>query len=310
MALANQRKKVPPRIVKRPVVEGYTESQCRVCTLPPSILESLDRQRRHWGNSATSLASYFAENLREWVSEGLLPPSTPPISASSFLRHYTNHTTDPYPLQDSRSAQIEVLKEALQQRADLYRQAHILFSRVYSQAERKLSEWEKLLESEQKIRKEYYDHAVETYLEAKQQYLQAVEQATAAGERPPLPPLSSLRMERLPSLPGLVEEEERLLKLLSQIRQYASEASKMMTYEEGFLSYIRVELELFLQETSKALVEGLLKSQNGIALLVPQDKHARLREILRGYLEEQVSGMKTRYREFLRGASQFARSSK
>jgi hypothetical protein len=308
MESSHKRKKIVPS--NRPIVGAYIESRCRVCSLPPPILESLDRQRRHWGNSAGSLADYFTENLREWVNDGLLPPDTPPISENSFLRHYSNHASDPYPLQVSRSTQIEVLKEALQQRAELYRQAHTLFSRVYSQAIRKVTEWEKLLESERKIRQEYYDHAVETYLEARRAYLQDTEQATEAGERPPLPPIGAMRMERLPSLPGLLEEEERLLKLLGQLRQYASEASKMMTYEEGFLSYIRIELELFLQETSEASVEGLLKSQNGIALLVPQDKHGRLREILKGYLEEQVSGMKTRYKEFLRGASQFIKASK
>lgn len=303
---------VPKKAVRvsRMGLGGIVETRCRVCTLPDSIIEVLNTRRRHFGDSTEELSKFFTEHLREWVADGVVPGDTTPISKNCFLRHYTHHAPDPYKTQDSKGAEMEVLRDALQRRAALYTQSHTLFSNVYEKAQAKVVEWGNLLEAEQRLREEYYTHAITTYMEARQRYQDSVSTALEAGETAPFPPVEASRMAPLPSLPGLEREEERILKLLGQLRQYTSEAAKIISYEEGLLNYIKIELEVFLQETAQSSLQGILDTQDGISLLVPPDKQDRLRTFLREYMEKQVTGMRTRFKEFIRAVSQFTRQTK
>lgn len=296
---------------KTPVgLSALVETKCRVCTLPVSIQDTINTRRTHFGDSPEALATFFAERLREWISEGLLPSDTTPISTSTFLRHFTNHTSQPYQTQNSKAIELDILRDALQRRAELYTQSHTLFSNVYVKAQSKVNEWGRLLEAETKLREEYYAQALAVYVAAREAYAVEVATAKEAGETIPFPSVEASRMSSLPSLPGLEKEEERILKLLGQLRQYTSEAAKIISYEEGLLNYIKIELELFLRETADASLQDLLKAQEGIALLVPPDKHERLRIFHREYLEKQATGMRTRFKEFLRNLAQFTRQTK
>lgn len=289
---------------------AVVRTQCRVCTLPPLIQEAINTRRTHFGDSPEALSVFFTERMREWIAEGLLPADTTPISTSSFLRHFTNHTSQVYQAQNSKSVELDILRDALQRRAELYSQSHTLFSNVYTKAQSKVEEWGRLLQAETQLRQEYYDQALAIYMEARQAYLEDVARAREAGEEIPFPVPAASRMSTLPSLPGLEKEEERILKLLGQLRQYTAEAAKIISYEEGLLNYIKIELELFLRATADASLEGLRDTEQGIALLVPPDKHEKLRTFLREYMEKQASGMRTRFKEFLRNLAQFTRQSK
>ena len=285
-------------------------TQCRVCTLPQVILDALDGQRRHFGDSVDQLSSFFSERLPEWVAEGLLPAGTLPISRSSFHRHYANHTTDPPSMQDSKTVEVEVLRDALNRRAHLYTQAYTLFSQVYENAQRKVEEWGQLLEAERSVREEYYTQSIQRYLSARAEHQQRVLEAREAGEPEPIAPPEASRPSRLPILPGLEDEEERMLRMLGQLRQYASEAAKIISYEEGFQQFIRIELEVFLRETAQGSLQDIMDAQDGLELIVPRDKHDRLRELLKAYMEKQHLSMRVRFKELLRSISQFSRQTR
>ena len=301
-----------------------SSSRCKVCSLPPDIRQELVDLRTEKGFSFYDLVEHFNSALPNRIRGGLLPDDTTEISMSGLSRHFQKHVSvDPdalYPM--ARERQVNLLLQSLHDRATLFQRMHDHLRSLLELATRKSAEWSRLLESEADLREEYHRTAqdrLERWTQLRDAHEREVREYEDAfdvwkelgGDKKPVPPGGEKHrimkeLLQVPEIPGLAKEEERILKLVREIREQMAEMSKVLSYEDGYTAYLNIELETLLQhfaEDSYQVVEAFgVKTRN----MVFPDKLGAFFSHVREMLQEQNARYRERYRTFFMSVRKFS----
>jgi hypothetical protein len=203
----------------------------------------------------------------------------------------------------ARLQQVQILQDTLAKRATLYQDAHTLLTRIQTVIENKLLEWIRLLETEQRLRSEYYEGALQAYYQRQQAYQEAVTEAERNGTPAPLPPAG---LPYIPTVPGFEREEKRITTLLNLLRRHVTDTAKILSMEQGYMDYVKLELEMMLKDLATESIEEMQKISSTLIGMVPPDQQKRAREILRESALAQNKRFSERFQILFRTLARFS----
>lgn len=280
--------------------------RCSVCKLPESIREHVESLYADGRVSLDAVRTDYADRLPQWITDGQLPESSPVPSKSTFYVHFRDHAPLTINAEGADVLQATVIQTALKERADLFLTNANLFKRLHSMLQDRLTLLESLYSAEAASLtglKEEMERYVSDMAAWSDLVAQEIEDGVPRTTPRPVPP-------RITSIFGLEIEERRILNLLGQVRSQAAEAAKIVSFEESFLGYVKLEVDKLLRDMYSGLLDQSLTFQEKLSPTVPPDKHDFLRKTLRDFVHTVQGDWQVRYRTLLRDISTFIRNIK
>jgi len=296
--------------VKTTLSTSVSSSSCLICNYKSEVREYIEHLRIVLGYTIDEVHGDVSSHWEEWRTEGVVDQDSTPPSKDTLKTHFRDHcklTPSGRYSADPQIVRMSLVQESLQSRCELYKNMSGVFNHLLGIAQEKLARLEDLYGHEA-VFHERFRNEMARYRLQYAQYLEDVREHQEAGDTnysgspPKLPNLV------IPS--GIIEEEQRTLRLLDRARQQATEMSKVLTYEDGFTSYVVIELESLLRDLYEDLLPKIVQVQNQLSSIVPGDRHDKLRSYLREFAIGVQSSWKVKFKTFLKDISGFTKGLK